>query len=474
MGVRGRQLVAGALVTVLGVGAAWSVFDALDLVPGVLTLAPVPDPAEPFPTAPGAVSVPRPEQVLADLDPDAPVPDPATVEAWARSLVGDTRMGSSTTVVVADLLTAETLADLGGAVGQTPASTAKLLTGMAALSALGPDRRLATTVVRTTDGGLVLVGGGDMMLAAGQGDPDAVVGHAGLADLADQVADELAAEGLDEVDLDVDVSLFSGPALHPDWKASDVAAGYVAAVTPLAVEIAKTEPDEDYPARYPDPVANATGVFIDLLDERGIAVTGTTSLVTAPDDVTEVARVESATVAEIVRHVLLISENTIAEVLGRLVAVERDLPGSFAAAGQAVLAQLAFDGLPVAGARLSDCSGLSATSVVTAQLLVETVRFAAEQPGLLRVLNDLPIGGLSGTLLDRYTSGPGEGTVRAKTGSLPGVTSLAGTVQTIDGRLLAFAVLADETPAGGQYGPRAAIDTFVQRMAGCGCTEVAS
>ena len=61
------------------------------------------------------------------------------------------------------------------------------------------------------------------------------------------------------------------------------------------------------------------------------------------------------------------------------------------------------------------------------------------------------------------------GLVRAKTGSLPGVTSLAGTVVTAEGRLLAFAIIADRTPPGGQWAPRAAIDAFVQELAACGC-----
>lgn len=474
MGTRARRAGAAGLIAVLGLGAGWAALDTIDLVPGVLTLEPPPEPAAPFPSAPGAVALTEADAVLAALDPADPMPDAGTVTAWARALVSDTRMGDSTSVVVADVLTGEVLADLDGDLGQVPASTAKLLTAMAALSALGPDRTLATTVVEGDPGELVLVGGGDMMLAAGAGDPDAVVGHAGLADLADQVAAAMAERGLDTVTLSVDDTLFAGPSIHPSWVPSDVSAGYVAAVTPLAVEIAKTDPEEPYPSRYPDPTANATGIFVDLLEDRGVAVTGDLVLAGAPEGAVEIARVESAPMADIVRLVLLVSENTVAEVLGRLVAVERGLEGSFAAAGSAVLAELAFLGLPVTGATLSDCSGLSTDSTLSADLLVDATLFAAEQPGLLAALSDLPVAGLDGTLVDRFTSGPGQGSVRAKTGSLPGVTSLAGTVQTADGRLLAFAVMADQTPDGGQGGPREAIDAWVQKLAGCGCTDAAA
>lgn len=476
MGARGRAVTAGVLVTVLGLGAGWLTLDALDLAPGFLTLAPPPPTAEPFPTAPGATAADPATPVIADLDPDAPLPDAATVAAAARALASDDRMGTSTSVVVSDVLTGTVLADLGGDVGQVPASTAKILTAMAAVSALGADTTLPTTVVQTEPGRLVLVGGGDMMLAAGAGDPTAVVGHAGLADLADQVVARLRQAGVTQVRLAVDDTLFSGPSIHPDWKRSDVAAGYVAAVSPVGVEIAKTDPTEEYPPRYPDPALNATRVLGDLLSQDGITVVGDLTRTAAPEDALELGRVQSATIADIVRYTLHVSENTIAEVLGRLVAVEQGLPGSFQGAATAVLAQVGYDGVGIAGARLDDCSGLSARSRVPARVLVDAVRVAAQPGGeeLLGVLNDLPVGGWLGTLYDRYTSGPGQGTVRAKTGSLPGVTSLAGTVQTVDGRLLAFAVMADETPAGGQLPPRAAIDAFVQRLAGCGCTQAAA
>ncbi len=61
----------------------------------------------------------------------------------------------------------------------------------------------------------------------------------------------------------------------------------------------------------------------------------------------------------------------------------------------------------------------------------------------------------------------GQGLVRAKTGSLSGTTSLAGTVVDADGRLLAFAVMADRVPA--SVPGRAAADRVVAVLAGCGC-----
>jgi serine-type D-Ala-D-Ala carboxypeptidase/endopeptidase (penicillin-binding protein 4) len=181
--------------------------------------------------------------------------------------------------------------------------------------------------------------------------------------------------------------------------------------------------------------------------------------------------VSSAPMREIVRFTVQTSDNTIAEVLGRLVAVQRGLPGSFQGATTAIVAEVGAQGIDMTGTVIADCSGLADGSVLRARVLVDLLLLAA-QPGrvdLLPVVVDLPVSGWQGTLFDRFASGPAQGLVRAKTGSLTGVTSLAGTVQTSDGRLLVFAVMADATPPGGQPAPRAAIDEFVQLLAGCGC-----
>ncbi len=476
MGARGRVMVAGVLVAVLGAGACWLTLDALDLVPGVLTLEPPPPVAQPFPTAPGAVGGPAADAVVRRPRPRGADAGRATVARWASALAGDSRMGASTSVMVADVLTGDVLADVDGDVPQTPASTAKLLTGMAALSALGADRTLPTTVVQAGPRKLVLVGGGDMMLAAGAGDTAAVVGHAGLGDLADQVAVALRQAGTTSVSVVVDDTLFSGPRVNPDWSSSDVAHGYVASISPIAVEIAKTKPDEEYPPRYPDPALQALSVFDDRLD-RGRHHGHRTAWPAArrrrtPGD--RPGRVGPGRADRALRAARVGEHHRRgARSAGRRRArPARQLPGCRHRGARR-------GGLRRArgpGARLDDCCGLSAKSRHPRAACWSTRcdwRPVRPVRALRPVLDDLPVGGWLGTLSDRFTAGAGQGLVRAKTGSLPGVTSLAGTVQTQDGRLLAFAVLADQTPPGGQLRPRAAIDGFVQRLAGCGCSAAA-
>ena len=469
---RRAGLVSGgiALSLVLGAGG-YVAADAYDLVPGFVTVEPVPPPPAPFPTVPAAVDPPPLVPVLAEVDPAAPVPSPEAVTALAQALTADPRMGTSTGIVVADALTGEVLAEVDPATPRTPASTAKLLTDLAAIAALGPDRTFSTTVVQPAPGTVVLVGGGDMMLSAGAGDPEAVLGRAGLVELAAATARQLRLAGTTEVELGLDDSLFSGPGLNPGWRPGDIAAGYVASVAPIAVDIARLRADEEYSPRHADPALAAARTFASLLTEQGITVLGGPSRRTAPSGSLELARVESAPVRDVVRYAVQHSDNTITEVLGRMVAVERGLPGSFEGATTAVLGQVAEEGVGTAGSQLADCSGLADGSLLSAQLLSDLLLLAGDagRTDLLPVLVDLPVAGWSGTLAERFRDAPARGLVRAKTGSLPGVTSLAGTVETVDGRQLVFVVLASATPPGGQPGPRAAIDGFVQQLAGCGC-----
>jgi D-alanyl-D-alanine carboxypeptidase/D-alanyl-D-alanine-endopeptidase (penicillin-binding protein 4) len=95
-----------------------------------------------------------------------------------------------------------------------------------------------------------------------------------------------------------------------------------------------------------------------------------------------------------------------------------------------------------------------------------------EQPRLAPVLTGLPVAGFDGTLAKRYRTGPSlpaAGVVRGKTGTLNGVSALAGLVRTADGRLLAFDLTADGVPLGATRQAEAALDRFAAALASCGC-----
>jgi D-alanyl-D-alanine carboxypeptidase/D-alanyl-D-alanine-endopeptidase (penicillin-binding protein 4) len=154
------------------------------------------------------------------------------------------------------------------------------------------------------------------------------------------------------------------------------------------------------------------------------------------------------------------------------VAIADGQPGSFAAAGPAVLKQVSDLGVPVTGAVLSDTSGLGDGSKLAPQVLTGLLALAAgdEQPQLRALLSGLPIAAVSGTLVDRFADSrqrAATGVVRAKTGTLTGVSSLAGTVVDSDGRLLVFAAMADRVKS--TVAARNALDRVAATLAACGC-----
>lgn len=463
------RVVAGTVAAALVFAGGYAWADAHDVVPGVLTLGPEPAPPAPFPTAPGAVAGPELSQTLAGLDTSAPLPAAAAVQAAVDALVVDPRMGTSTGVVVADALTGEVLASATPTTARIPASIQKLLTAVAALAAVGSEHVLTTTVTQSTPGTITLVGGGDMMLAAGAGDPDVVNGHAGLTDLAAQVAKELALAGRTTVTLALDDTLFSGPTMG-GWTPDMRTLGYAAPVTAIAIDTGRMAAGE-YAPRHEDPALVAATAFAAALVAQGVTVEGAPTRAASAPDARVIGSVDSAPLSEIVEYFLHSSDNTITEVVGRVVAVEAGLPGSFEGSTTAVLAELRDLGVDTAGAVLTDCSGLADGSRVSAATMLQVLDLMADpaHPELRPVMIGMPVAGLDGTLTERFTTSDARGLVRAKTGSLPHVTSLAGTAMSADGRALSFVVMADQTPDGGQWGPRQAIDTFVSGLAACGC-----
>ncbi|MFF5975378.1 D-alanyl-D-alanine carboxypeptidase/D-alanyl-D-alanine-endopeptidase [Streptomyces sp. NPDC012769] len=363
---------------------------------------------------------------------------PGDLAATLVPLLADPGLGPLRTASVVDAATGRQLYGEGAGTPMTPASTIKIATTAAALSALGPDHRIATTTVTSTDGRTVtLVGGGDPTLD-----------RARLAALADATARALKTRRATTVRLAYDAGLYTGPARHPIGPNENLAP-----VSALMTDAGRLDDSRGGPApRTADPARDTATAFAELLRKAGVTVKDTPTPGKAPkgDRAVPLARTDSAPLADLVERTLTHSDNDLAEALARQTALAHGRPASFTGAAQAVHDELARLRLPLAGARFADGSGLDRRDRVTAALLTGILTRAADpaRPQLRPVLTGLPVGGFSGTLTDRFgsdTTASGAGLVRAKTGTLTGVNTLAGTVVTADGRLLAFAFLAGRT-----------------------------
>lgn len=484
-----RAVVAGVTCLLVG-GVGYAAADVVDLAPGILTYdgAPVDPPTPtgsataspqwaPLPSATGPAATSDPTSTASPTTSAAAAPTTAGLTKALGELVKDPWLGPSVGVSVRDGLTGKELYAVSPSVPRAPASTLKLLSAVAITDHLKPDGRMTTKVV-TGDGPaeIVLVAGGDTRLGDGASDPTSVSGHAGLATLADQVAQSLRDRRLTAVTLRVDATYAAGPRYPAKWKAIDVRDGFTQGVAMLGR--ATQRPHIGRPSVAVAEVSVAT-TLAKLLTARGITTTvapfsGHGSA--APADAQELGSVESATYRDVVSLALGDSDDALTENLVRQAMAAEGVSAQSVSAPPAFVRQsLVAAGVDVTGYAALDTSGLAYGQLVTVTTLSEVLSLAGtdRKPWLREVVSNLPVAGLSGTLAERYRTRETKavaGIPRAKTGTLTGISSLAGTTVTADGRLLTFVVLTDRVPpASGTLGARAALDRFVTALTLCGC-----
>jgi len=412
-----------------------------------------------------SVAAPRPGLLAAS--PSAPRPEPAALARVLDPLAGVPELGDLSGRVVDDE-TGDVLWERSPDAPRVPASSAKLLTAVAALSSLPADAT-QDTVLATGAGAaadtLVVVPGGDVTMAAGDSSP-LFPGTGTLARLAGIVR----SAGLAPRAIVVDPGPYTGAPMAPGWSKEDVAGGDIAPVEPWMLDAGRTDPADEYSPRVDEPMLTAARA---LGRELGVDPGAVSLSPSAVQTGRELGRVPSAPLTERVRSMLVHSDNVLAESVCREVARSRtpDARADFRAGTTAVLGVLGERGVDVSGVRLDDCSGMSGGDRVSASVLTAVLRLASA-PGATRELRDLldalPVGGASGTLAGRFTgpSAPGAGWVRAKTGTLTGASALAGTVTSGEGRAMSFAFLsAGTSPADA----RPALDRLAAALRDCGC-----
>jgi D-alanyl-D-alanine carboxypeptidase/D-alanyl-D-alanine-endopeptidase (penicillin-binding protein 4) len=158
------------------------------------------------------------------------------------------------------------------------------------------------------------------------------------------------------------------------------------------------------------------------------------------------ARRESPALAEILRTTNKESVNLFAELL--LLEVARVRTGNASRQGGIdelgrFLAEL---GIPPDAATLADGSGLARLSLVSPEATLRLLLAMWKSPHREVWLESLPLAGREGTLQRRLSNLPANGSVRAKSGTLRGVSALSGYATTPDGRSLAFSAFINNHP----------------------------
>jgi D-alanyl-D-alanine carboxypeptidase/D-alanyl-D-alanine-endopeptidase (penicillin-binding protein 4) len=196
---------------------------------------------------------------------------------------------------------------------------------------------------------------------------------------------------------------------------------------------------------------------------RGVATPGAT----------ELASVESAPVSQLVERLLDVSDNETAEVLAHHVGLAVSGDGSFAGGAAGVLSTLQSLGIETGTDVVYDGSGLSRHNRLSPATMLQVLQVAArpDLPDLRTLITGLPVAGFTGSLADRFASADvaALGDVRAKTGTLSGVSSLAGLVTGRDGTQMVFVLAVDKTGKARETDVEAALDNLAADLAACRC-----
>ncbi|MDP2014020.1 MAG: D-alanyl-D-alanine carboxypeptidase, partial [Actinomycetota bacterium] len=385
---------------------------------------------------------------------EAQSPAESRVNSRISQRLHNKAIGKDVALVVMDAESQRIIASRDADTPMLPASNMKIVTAVNALSTMSPTQTFTTAVFNGTQPGhITLQGGADPLLTARN-----------LRSLADQTAALL--DHAQPLVVDTDVNLLPRASNGPGWTK-----GYVPYVVAPVSALAKLG---DYSR---SPVAHARDTFIDQLRTQGLNVTPGTEI-DVPAGTPALTSISPHTVADAVHLMLLDSENNVAELLYRHVALATGHAATWSGAEQAALANFDILGIDRRALTLADGSGLSRKDRLTALSLAALLRLASTtDPSRYAVMFDpgsMPTSGVDGTLDDRfhrYSSKPSacaRGAIRAKTGTLFDTIALSGVTHGVDGRAKIFSFLVNDRPQGvSPLKTRQAVDGLAATVTGC-------
>lgn len=352
-------------------------------------------------------------------------------------------------VYVRDLDSGRTLFESKADIARVPASVEKLYTTSAALLRFGPDATLKTTVAGdgfmdpdgVWRGNLYLRGGGDPTL--------------NREDL-QLLASDLAAAGIVRVDGSVlgdetRFDLLRGS--YDSGGAYDTDMGGVLSALTLARGFAKDG----------KPAAQAAGQLAKVLRGEGIRVEGRSGVGTTPENATQLASVDSPPMRDLIRLTNVPSDNFLAEMLVKNLGASFGGAGTTTAGVAVVRSTLTSFGVHP---RIVDGSGLSRADRTTPRQVVRLLETMHHQEIAGSFEGSLAVAGRTGTIRKRMRGTPAQDRCRAKTGTLIGVSSLAGVCTAVGGHTIAFAMLMNRAGISRAHSVQDRITTAIARYDG--------
>ena len=407
--------------------------------------------------------------------------DKTKIEDLITSQLGNPLFSTGYGISIRDIYDGSILFESNAQNSMLPASLTKLYSAASTAITLDPDARFMTKV-RYLDNNVYLVGGADPQLGT-ESNPT----QADLADLAKETAQKLKEFNVFEVNVFVDDSIL-GPLQRPtDWEENYFRSSEIHLISALNLD------DPKAPGQAPvDPSITTGQTFALYLIKNNIKVNGLVFRKTVPEGAFDLSTQYSKSVSQIIEDTLIISNNQDAEIIARVASLVAENDPSTSAAMELVLKDVEMLGISSVDNVVTDASGLSRSNKISPSDFSELIYKSIKNPEVVKanrgesskfmvkpaiaitpdpwsVFTGLPTGYGLGTMKKRFdeNGSAGRGVVRAKTGSLNRVITLAGTITTKDQVFLSFAVLVNRVEQ--PQNVREAIDNLLNKLAECNC-----
>lgn len=446
-------LTAGTLIAGI---SGYIVADVYDYLPGVLTQKP-PEVGKPIPErAKVQLETLMPAQMRTDLP---PLKNTDLLPLWEK-LEAATGGSWNAGAYVIDATTGNVVFARNELTPVVPASTTKVYTAYLALTHLNSLETLKTRLYLEGDT-LHLVGDGDLLLNPGKGEPKKIIGHAGIADLAQQAVTNLKETKHTAVQtptkLVVHQLIHEGPSLDPALNYEHL--NWISPQTSVAFDAGNLGGTYD---KAPAQKVGAT--LAEHFRNTGLHLNLTYEDTPYKPQTPPLAEVKSAPISQITRLMLERSDNTLAEHLCRLSAQAATGHSTPQASYDFLTQEIKKLPIPHEGFTIRACSGLTEENQIAPQTTAEFLYLVYQNgtPAQKQLLRMNPVSATTGTLTNRLGA-EAAGRVQAKTGLIDSASALSGILVTQSGRPLIFHVQSSGA-AGAAYATRPHLDNFVTEL----------
>ena len=328
---------------------------------------------------------------------------------------------ASVAVMIVDLHNDSVLESFNATKSMIPASVMKAVTIGSLIGSTGIDYRYSTRVYMCGDvvkgvlnGNLLIVGGGDPSLNAQSGPQSG--------DIVEECVNALKKEGINQIkgDIKVNQSIFPAPSVHPTWAKEDLKYGYGAGCFGINFENnCYTKGSQSY--SMANPAVTMIRRIKEACGNAGIAIDGMT--LNDANSRKLIVDHRSATIDEIMRHCMRVSDNLYAESMLRTLAMVKGQSATTANGVELENKMWRGKNLSFNGVNIVDGSGLSRTNRMTATFLTDVLK---EMSGNVDYVSFFPLAGQEGTLKSFLKDTELDSYIALKTGSMRGIQCYAG------------------------------------------------